>query len=47
MVEVVSTFETLVNFYHTTLRNYTEDCHLDTRRENVKYHSVCVWLKHC
>jgi hypothetical protein len=39
MMEVASTSETSVNFYHTTRRNNPEDSHLHTRRrENLKCH---------
>jgi cell division protein FtsL len=37
MMEVVSTSETSVNFYHTARRNIPEDSHLHTgRREDLK-----------
>jgi hypothetical protein len=37
MMEAARTFETLVNFYQTTLRYIPEDSHLLThRRENLK-----------
>jgi hypothetical protein len=37
MMEAATTSETSVNFYQTTRRNNTEDCHLHTRRrENLK-----------
>jgi hypothetical protein len=39
MTEAVSTSETSVNFYQTTLRTNSEDSHLRTRRrENLKSH---------
>jgi hypothetical protein len=43
MMEAVSTSETLVSVYHTTLRNIPEDSHLHTRRlENLKSHLLCI-----
>jgi hypothetical protein len=35
-MEVVSTPETLVNFYDTSRRNIPEDNHVETRRESMK-----------
>jgi hypothetical protein len=41
MMEAVSTSETSVNFYETTLPNIPEDRYLHTRRrKNPKYHKV-------
>jgi hypothetical protein len=41
MKETVSTSETSVSFYQTTLRNIPEDYHLHTRRrENLKSHKT-------
>jgi hypothetical protein len=49
MMEAASTSETLVNFYQTTRRNYSEDNNLHTRhRENLKSHKknrkVCLLI---
>jgi hypothetical protein len=39
MMEAVSTYETSVNFYHTTQCNISEDSHLHScRHENMKFH---------
>jgi hypothetical protein len=40
MMDVISTSETLVNFYQTTRRNIPEDSYLHTlRRQNLKSHT--------
>jgi hypothetical protein len=42
VMEAVSTSETSVNFYQTTLHNILEDIHLHSRRENPKSHLVSL-----
>jgi hypothetical protein len=44
MMEAVSTFETLVNFYQITRRNIPEDSHLHNRHhENMKSHHTFLY----
>jgi hypothetical protein len=48
MMEAVSTSETSINFYQTTIRNIPEDSHLHTsRRINLKCPSVYVHPLEC
>jgi hypothetical protein len=47
MMEAVSTSETSVSFYQTTLRYIPEDSHFHTRRhENLISHQECFVLHH-